>query len=92
MRAKTGTRIEDTARIVDHVESGIRQTIPPAEIDNILDNIGLPYSNINYIYNNSGTTGAADADVLVSLNEKHHPTADYIRTLREKLPSGISQA
>ena len=66
--------------------AGIRQTIPPAELDNILDNIGLPYSNINYIYNRSGLTGAADADVLVSLKEKHHPTADYVRTLRQKLP------
>jgi multidrug efflux pump subunit AcrB len=87
VRAKTGTRIEDTARIVDQVENdGIRRTVPPNELDSVLDNVGLPYSSINYIYNNSGTTGAADADVLVSLNEKHHPTADYVRTLRERLP------
>jgi CzcA family heavy metal efflux pump len=86
IRAKTGTRIEETARLADQVESGIRQTIPPSEVNNILDNIGVPVSSINYIYNNSGLTGAADADVLVSLNEKHHPTADYVRTLREKLP------
>jgi multidrug efflux pump subunit AcrB len=86
VRAKTGTRIEDTARLVDLVEGGIRQTIPSSEIDNILDTIGLPYSNINYTYNRSGTTGAADADILVSLKEKHHPTADYVRTLRDRLP------
>jgi multidrug efflux pump subunit AcrB len=86
LRAKTGTRIEDTARLADLVEGSIRQTIPSAEMDNILDNIGLPYSNINYIYNRSGLTGAADADILVSLKEKHHRTADYIRTLRDKLP------
>jgi multidrug efflux pump subunit AcrB len=86
VRAKTGTRIEETARLADEVETGIRRTIPPSELNNILDNIGLPFSSINYIYNNSGLTGAADADVLVSLNEKHHPTADYVRTLREKLP------
>src|ERR1700678_3112325 len=86
IRAKTGTRIEETARLADQVENGIRQTIPPSEVNNILDNIGVPVSSINYIYNNSGLTGAADADVLVSLNEKHHPTADYVRTLRETLP------
>jgi multidrug efflux pump subunit AcrB len=86
VRAKTGTRIEETARLVDLVEGSIRQTIPSAEMDNIIDNIGLPYSNINYTYNHSGTTGAADADILVSLKEKHHPTADYVRTLRDKLP------
>jgi multidrug efflux pump subunit AcrB len=84
VRAKTGTRIEETARLVDLVEGSIRQTIPSAEMDNILDNIGLAYSNINYIYSRSGLTGAADADVLVSLKEKHHRTADYVRTLREQ--------
>jgi CzcA family heavy metal efflux pump len=87
VRAKTGTRIEETARLADQVETSIRQMIPPAEVDNVLDNIGLPFSNINYIYNNSGLTGAGDADILVSLKEKHHPTADYVRRLRERLPS-----
>ena len=86
VRAKTGTRVEETARLVDEVEKGIRQTIPPAEVNNILDNIGLPFSNINYIYHRSGLTGAADADVLVSLNVEHHRTADYERTLRTMLP------
>jgi CzcA family heavy metal efflux pump len=86
VRAKTGTRIEETARLADQVERNIRETIPPNEMDNILDNIGLPYSNINYIYNRSGLTGAADADILVSLKEKHHRTAGYVRTLRDKLP------
>jgi CzcA family heavy metal efflux pump len=86
VRAKTGTRVEETARLVDQVENGIRQTIPPTEVNNILDNIGLPISNINYMYNNTGLTGEADADVLVSLNQKHHPTADYVRILRERLP------
>ncbi len=43
VRAKTGTRIEETARLADLVETSIRKTIPPAEVDNILDNIGLPY-------------------------------------------------
>src|SRR6202012_253725 len=86
VRAKTGTRIEETARLADQVENGIRQTIPPSEVNNILDNIGLPFSSINYIYNNTGLTGAADADVLVSLKPKHHRTADYVRTLRNNLP------
>src|SRR5215813_5525441 len=86
VRAKTGTRIEETARLADQVETSIRQAIPPAEMDNILDNIGLPISNINYIYNRSGLTGAADADILVSLKEKHHRTTDYVRNLRRELP------
>ena len=86
MRAKTGTRIEETARLVDLVEDSIRRVIPPEELDNILDNIGLPYSTINWMYSASGTIGAGDADILVSLKENHHPTADYVRELRKHLP------
>jgi CzcA family heavy metal efflux pump len=86
MRVKSGTRIEETARLADLVESSIRQQIPPQEVDNILDNIGLPYSTINYMHATSGLIGAGDADIMVSLKEKHHPTADYIRGLRRTLP------
>jgi multidrug efflux pump subunit AcrB len=48
VRARTGTRIEETARLFDLVEDAIRQNIPAKEIDNILDNIGLPYSPVQY--------------------------------------------
>jgi multidrug efflux pump subunit AcrB len=86
VRAQVGTRIEETARLCDQVEAAIRQTIPPAELDDIVDNIGLPISGINMAYNNSGTIGPQDADVLVSLNENHHPTAGYVAALRRRLP------
>jgi multidrug efflux pump subunit AcrB len=86
MRAKTGTRIEETARIADLVEAAIRREIPASELDVILDNIGLPYSSINWIHSASGVIGAADADILVSLKERHRPTADHVRTLRRVLP------
>ncbi|MGA8597857.1 MAG: efflux RND transporter permease subunit [Bryobacteraceae bacterium] len=86
VRAKTGTRIEETARLCDLVESYIRTRVPNSELDNILDNIGLPYSTINYTYNRSGLVGAGEADVLVSLKQKHSPTANYVRLLRKELP------
>jgi CzcA family heavy metal efflux pump len=86
MRVKTGTRIEETARVADLVEASIRRQIPVQEMDNILDNIGLPYSTINYMHSTSGLIGAGDADIMVSLKEKHHPTADYVRELRRTLP------
>ena len=86
LRAKSGTRIEETARLCDLVESSIRRQVPPQEMDNILDNIGLPYSTINYMHSTSGLIGAGDADIMVSLKEKHHPTADYVRELRKTLP------
>jgi CzcA family heavy metal efflux pump len=87
LRAKTGTRIEETAKLSDEVETSIRRSIPERELDSIADNIGLPYSSINYMHNTSGLIGAGDADILVSLNEKHHPTAAYMRQLRKQLPA-----
>ena len=87
VRAKTGTRIEETARLCDEVEKSIRQTVPPSQMDTILDNIGLPYSAMNTQHATSGLFGAADADIIVSLKENHAPTADYVRELRKKLPA-----
>ena len=92
LRAPTGTRIEETARLCDQVEASIRQTVPPNEMDGILDNIGLPYSTMNTQFMTSGAIGAADADIMVSLREKHHPTADYVRALRMSLPRDFPQA
>src|SRR5712692_9715102 len=86
LRAKSGTRIEETAKLCDLVEGSIRHEIPEREVDNILDNIGLPYSAINYMHSTSGLIGAGDADILVSLKESHHTTADYVQRLRERLP------
>jgi CzcA family heavy metal efflux pump len=86
IRGKTGMRIEETARLADLVESSIRETIPKREVNNILDNLGLPYSPMNTMHSTSGIIGASDGDIMVTLNRDHHPTADYVRTLREKLP------
>ena len=85
LRAKSGTRIEETARLCDLVEQSIRRSVPADEMDNILDNIGLPYSTLNLQHATSGLIGAGDADIFVSLNAKHHPTENYVRELRNKL-------
>ncbi|MGO8786176.1 MAG: efflux RND transporter permease subunit [Terriglobia bacterium] len=82
LRAPTGTRIEETARLCDEVERTIRQEIPPQEVASITDNIGLPYSTVNFAYSNSAPIGTGDADILVSLAPEHRPTADYVRRLR----------
>jgi multidrug efflux pump subunit AcrB len=86
IRAKTGTRIEETAKLCDQVEAVIRKDIPAKELGGILDNLGLPYSSINLSYSNSGVIGTADGDILVSLNPGHKPTAYYQRKLRIDLP------
>src|SRR5437016_3761138 len=85
LRARTGTRIEETARLCDLVEQSIRELIPQDEISSVIDNIGLPYSSINLSYSASAPIGPADADILVSLSEHHHPTADYVHDLRLRL-------
>ncbi len=85
VRAHTGTRIEDTARLCDEIEDTIRKTIPAAELGTVIDNIGIPYSGLNLSYSNSATVGTADADILVTLAEKHGPTDGYTHTLRDKL-------
>src|SRR5882724_8678843 len=82
VRAHTGTRIEETAVLVDRVENAIRSEVPAAELEGMVDNIGLPVSGINLSYNDSGTAGPADADIMVSLKTGHRPTADYVRKLR----------
>ena len=86
MRARTGTRIEETARLSDLVERSIREQIPPKEIDSIIDTIGLPYSSINLSYSNSAPIGTGDVDILVSLSKEHRPTAQYVHDLRLRLP------
>src|ERR1700692_648436 len=86
LRAKSGTRIEETAKLCDLVEGTVRREIPGREMDNILDNIGLPYSTVNFMHSTSGLIGAGDADILVSLKEHHHATSDYVQRLRETLP------
>jgi multidrug efflux pump subunit AcrB len=86
LRAKSGTRIEETAKLCDLVEQNIRRTVPPSQIDNILDNIGLPYSTLNTQHATSGLIGSGDADILVSLKEDHRPTAEFVSALRQSLP------
>jgi multidrug efflux pump subunit AcrB len=86
VRAQPGTRIEETARLFENVEQTVRSTIPPDQLDNIVDNIGLPFSGINMAYQNTGTIGPEDGDALISLKEDHGPTAGYVKALRTALP------
>jgi multidrug efflux pump subunit AcrB len=85
MRGPTGMRIEDTAFLCDLVEDSIRKQIPASEMDSIIDNIGLPYSGINLSYSNSAPIGNSDADIIVTLSSKHHPTEKYVEQLRLSL-------
>src|SRR5277367_4226220 len=85
MRARTGTRIEETAALCDAVEATIREVIPVNQLSTMVDNLGLPYSGINLAYSTSAPVGPGDADIFVNLKEGHRPTADFVRTLRARL-------
>jgi multidrug efflux pump subunit AcrB len=92
MRARTGTRIEETAALCDAVEATIREVIPPSELVNVVDNIGLPYSGINLTYSTSAPVGPGDADIYLNLSRHHKPTASYVRALRSKLATAYPSA
>ena len=87
MRAPTGTRIEETARLADQVENVIREIIPKSELGTILDNLGVPNSGINLSYSNAGTIGTLDGEIQISLKPDHRPTQNYVDQLRKTLPA-----
>jgi multidrug efflux pump subunit AcrB len=88
MRAPSGTRLEETERIVADVESEIRKIIPPSELRLVNDNVGVPPS-VNLAFVPSDNVGAMDAEILISLNSPHKPSADYMRVMRDRLPKAF---
>ncbi len=91
VRAPEGTRIEETEQLFAQVEDEIRKTLPPGEIDLILDNIGLPTSGINLVFSDGATIGPADGDILIALKEGHGSTREYMRRLRAVLSAKFPQ-
>src|SRR5688572_14310228 len=85
-RAPTGTRIEETAQIADRINGAIRELIPAAELETILDNLGVPNSSINLSYSTSGTIGTLDGEILMGLRKGHRPTEEFVTLLRRELP------
>jgi CzcA family heavy metal efflux pump len=86
VRTQVGTRVEETANQLADVQKAIRKIIPPAEIDTVADNIGMPISGINMTYNNTGVIGPQDGDIQIKLKEDHRPTIEHVQALREQLP------
>jgi multidrug efflux pump subunit AcrB len=86
VRTQIGTRVEESAGQFAEVQKAIRKIIPPAEIETLADNIGMPISGINMTYNNTGVIGPQDGDIQIKLKEGHRPTEDYVLALREELP------
>jgi multidrug efflux pump subunit AcrB len=91
VRAPPGTRLEKTQEYFAQVEAQIRKSIGGDQIDVMLDNIGLPYSGINIALSDSATVGPMDGEILISLKEKHTPTAQLIAMLRRTLPARFAE-
>jgi multidrug efflux pump subunit AcrB len=87
VRARSGTRIEETAILCDQIEKTIRDVIPADQVASIVDNLGLPYSGINLAYSTSAPVGPGDADIFINFAKKHSALGDYQRSLRSKLLS-----
>ena len=85
VRVPVGARIEDTAARFDRIGTAIRQIIPADQLGSLTDNIGLPVSSINTVYNNSGTIGPQDGDILIALKEGHEPTDRVVSRLRSEM-------
>lgn len=95
VRVQVGTRVEETASQMDHIENEIHRQIAPSELEGMVDNIGLSVSAINQSFINTGTIGPQDADILITLKEGHRPTDDIVKVLRQTLPQkfpGVSFA
>jgi multidrug efflux pump subunit AcrB len=91
VRAPPGTRLEKTQQYFADVEAEIRRIVGNDQINVMLDNIGLPYSGINIALSDSATVGPMDGEILISLKEKHKPTAQLIAKLRQALPAHFAQ-
>jgi multidrug efflux pump subunit AcrB len=86
VRTPEGTRLDETERIFGRIEEAIRKNLQPGEVDEILDNIGLPVGGVNLGYSDTATISEGDGDILVSLNEaRHRPTQLIQRQLRSAL-------
>ncbi|EMD81823.1 efflux RND transporter permease subunit [Pacificimonas flava] len=86
VRTPAGTRIEKSSATFARVQDRIREVIPPAEIESMVDNIGISLAPLNNIYANTGTVGPNEGDILITLAEGHEATDDYVRELRRELP------
>jgi multidrug efflux pump subunit AcrB len=87
MRAPSGTRIEETARLADQVDAAIRELVPQDQLATVLANLGLPASGINLSYSNAGTIAAFDGEFQISLKPGHAPSELQVARLRAALPA-----
>lgn len=89
VRAPAGTRIEDSSVLFSRVQERVRELIPAEEITSMVANFGLSSAPLNVVYNNSGTVGPHEGDILITLGRDRSPTEDHVATLRRELPKSF---
>ena len=85
VRAHTGTRIEDMASLCDQIDRTFARSSPRTSWSPSSTTSACPTAASTLTYSNSAPIGPADADIQVSLAEKHRPTAEYVQRFREEL-------
>ncbi|KQP23739.1 RND transporter [Methylobacterium sp. Leaf102] len=85
LRTRPGMRIETAEQVFADVSRVVREVIPEGEIDQILDNIGLPSNNYNFAFSDGSFVAYNDGQMLINLKEGHGSVADYTKQLREVL-------
>ncbi len=89
VNAPAGLRLEETERVYANVEKTIKESISAADLNLILDNIGIPQS-VNLAFTDTPTISSNDGEILISLKPDHQTTTpDYVRELRRILPAAF---
>jgi multidrug efflux pump subunit AcrB len=83
-RAPSGTRIEQTERLVSQAEQTIRRIVPADELETVNSTIGVPQP-LNLAFVPTDNVSEMDAEILVALSKEHHPTAEYVAQIRRAL-------
>ncbi|QDV36595.1 efflux RND transporter permease subunit [Tautonia plasticadhaerens] len=90
VRTIPGTRLELTEELVARIEETIRDVIPPAEIESIISNIGLPVGKgAGFSTVLSPNSGPDSAFLVVNLEQEGRSisTKSYVDLLRGRLTS-----
>ena len=83
-RAPSGTRIEETERMVAKIERHIHEVIPAEELETVNNMIGVPvFLNLAFVHTEN--IGGMDAEFLIALKKGHRPTKNYVKNLRKYL-------
>ncbi|KAJ8136389.1 hypothetical protein OY671_010398, partial [Metschnikowia pulcherrima] len=80
VRAPAGTRIEDSTASISRVQTRVRELIPAEQVESVVANVGMSSASLNVIYNNTGTVGSNEGDILISLGRNRTATDTHVAT------------